>query len=366
LRENIFPKTAQKYYFCRKYKEMNLKTGDRVKFLNDIGGGVLTAFLNKNKAMVRTTDGFEIPVMINELIADKGDFESEKKPTPQPETPGKAEIKAPVKKTRESSEAKRLNTDEELCFAILPKSQGSDLFAYMINNSSYHIHYVITTHGDEETLLFDQGVMDSRTQMKIKKFLPDNINQIIRFDIQILFYQDDFFIPRDPVSLAVFMNPSEVYSGKALIENDYFDRKALVFSIINFKKKIGFSSGGGMDVSKMLNDKISNDKPAPIVREEKKSKNEPEEVDLHIEEIVESITGMSNSEIIDLQMARFKISLDTAILHKTKRIVFIHGVGNGKLKFTLRKALDEKYPDLQYQDASFKEYGYGATMVIIP
>jgi dsDNA-specific endonuclease/ATPase MutS2 len=51
--------------------------------------------------------------------------------------------------------------------------------------------------------------------------------------------------------------------------------------------------------------------------------------------------------------------------NKVRKMVFIHGVGNGKLKYELIKALNERYPDLVYQDASFKEYGYGATMVYL-
>jgi hypothetical protein len=342
---------------------MELKTGDRVKFLNDIGGGVITAFLDKKKVMVKTADGFEIPVLLGELVADTGNFMPDKK---QEMPPQKPEIKPAPKKNPLPSRPVVVSYDEEICFAILPKTQSSDLFAYLINNSSYNIHYVITTKGEEETLLFDQGTMESRTQMKIRKFLPKNLNHIMRFDIHVLFYKEDFFIPREPISHAVFMNPSEIYSGKALEENDFFDHKALVFSIVNFNKKSSLSHTGGLNVTELMNEKISNDKPEPISREEKKPRNGPEEIDLHIEAITDNFSGLSNSEIIDLQMARFKISLDTAIIHKTKRIVFIHGIGNGKLKFTLRKALDDKYPDLQYQDASFKEYGYGATMVLIP
>ena len=68
---------------------------------------------------------------------------------------------------------------------------------------------------------------------------------------------------------------------------------------------------------------------------------------------------------MDIQISRFTIALDGAIRGKTKKIVFIHGVGNGKLKYEIRKTLDSKYPKLRYQDASFKEYGYGATMVML-
>jgi dsDNA-specific endonuclease/ATPase MutS2 len=52
-------------------------------------------------------------------------------------------------------------------------------------------------------------------------------------------------------------------------------------------------------------------------------------------------------------------------MHKSKKIVFIHGVGNGKLKHELRRILDAEYKNLRYQDASFKEYGFGATMVLL-
>jgi hypothetical protein len=348
---------------------MILKTGDRVKFLNEVGGGILISFLDKTKGIVRTTDGFEIPVILNQLIADSGNYLDEKKPQKQEkheEQLKKEEIKSPPKVNPLPDAHKALIIDDELCFAILRKPQSSDLFAYMINNSSYNIHYVISIHGEEETLLFDQGSMDSGTQMKIRKFIPENLNQIMRFDIHILFYKDSFFIQRDPVSMAVFINPAEVYSGKALAANDYFDGKALVFTIFNFNKKSSFTSLGGLNISELLKEKSKYEKPNPAAREEKKTSNGPEEVDLHIESITDNYAGLSNSEIVDLQMARFKIALDTAVIHKTRSIVFIHGVGNGKLKFTLRKALDDKFPDLQYQDASFKEYGYGATMVIIP
>jgi hypothetical protein len=41
-----------------------IKIGDKVKFLNDVGGGVVTRFLNKNMVMVENYDGFEIPYPI--------------------------------------------------------------------------------------------------------------------------------------------------------------------------------------------------------------------------------------------------------------------------------------------------------------
>jgi dsDNA-specific endonuclease/ATPase MutS2 len=40
-------------------------------------------------------------------------------------------------------------------------------------------------------------------------------------------------------------------------------------------------------------------------------------------------------------------------------------VGQGVLKQEIAKLLKSKFPKYIFQDASFKEYGYGATMVIL-
>jgi dsDNA-specific endonuclease/ATPase MutS2 len=87
------------------------------------------------------------------------------------------------------------------------------------------------------------------------------------------------------------------------------------------------------------------------------------EVDLHIEALREEYAQLSNSEILRIQMNRFRTALEDAISNKAKRIVFIHGVGNGTLKLELRNELKRSYPECTYQDASFKEYGFGATLV---
>ena len=45
--------------------------------------------------------------------------------------------------------------------------------------------------------------------------------------------------------------------------------------------------------------------------------------------------------------------------------MFIHGKGEGVLRQAIIHELNYKYKHFQYQDASFQEYGYGATQVTI-
>ena len=52
-------------------------------------------------------------------------------------------------------------------------------------------------------------------------------------------------------------------------------------------------------------------------------------------------------------------------INKGKKIVFIHGKGEGVLRNAIMQEIRRKYPKCLSQDASFQKYGFGATMVII-
>ena len=47
---------------------MKIKQGDKVKFLNDVGGGTVTKIIDKNEVYILNDEGFEVPVYIKELL----------------------------------------------------------------------------------------------------------------------------------------------------------------------------------------------------------------------------------------------------------------------------------------------------------
>ncbi|MFC2118222.1 Smr/MutS family protein [Bacteroidota bacterium] len=97
-----------------------------------------------------------------------------------------------------------------------------------------------------------------------------------------------------------------------------------------------------------------------------KKKTPLKEVDLHINNLIDEYVGLTNTEIIEIQINHFRIALENAMKDKAEKIVFIHGIGNGTLKNSLRKELETRYnKSCSFQDASFREYGYGATLVFI-
>ena len=102
-------------------------------------------------------------------------------------------------------------------------------------------------------------------------------------------------------------------------------------------------------------------RPAPKPKE----RNAPKmEVDLHINQLVPSTRGMSNYDMLNIQIETAKRQLDFAMQKRIQKIVFIHGVGEGVLKEELY-SLFRRYENVNYYDADYQKYGLGATEVYI-
>ena len=88
------------------------------------------------------------------------------------------------------------------------------------------------------------------------------------------------------------------------------------------------------------------------------------EIDLHIESLIDSNRGMSNSEILAIQLKEFKNFYKRARDRHIRKLIVIHGVGEGVLKDDVRLFLSTK-DGVEYYDANYSDYGKGATAVEI-
>ncbi len=88
------------------------------------------------------------------------------------------------------------------------------------------------------------------------------------------------------------------------------------------------------------------------------------EIDLHIESLLESHFGMSNQEILTHQLKEFRNFINQAKTNHVKKLVVIHGVGEGVLKEEVLAIL-RKDEDVSYKDADYMFYGKGATEITV-
>jgi DNA-nicking Smr family endonuclease len=118
------------------------------------------------------------------------------------------------------------------------------------------------------------------------------------------------------------------------------------------------------DVNEVLSEKENPlRKNNPVKRA--KDRYEPTmEVDLHINQLVKSSKGMTNHDMLTLQLETARRQLDFAIQKRIQKVVFIHGVGEGILKIEL-DYLFGRYNNVKFYDANYQKYGLGATEVYI-
>jgi hypothetical protein len=362
---------------------MRIKVGDRVKFLNDTGSGEVTRIVDPKTALVQIDGGFEVPWLINDLVVDAGRYESdlEKDDDVTDETgnsPAEVDFRSASfsEKAGEESEQEPIG-DEEIVLAFLPDAHSADFETYLINSSSYHFKYVIAREQEGELVLFNEGTLEAGVKIELGSYRPGNLNDEERYRIQGIFFNAGFYQRIPPVDKVITVVASELYRAENRRESDYFLEKAVLFSLYDWRKpEAGREAPGEPKIQEMEIDTealkeamfakgdLSAETPVRSKKVELTS-TQPVEVDLHIEHLMDNHKSLTNSEILDIQMTRFRSELEQAIQNKTRRIVFIHGVGGGRLKHELRRALDTEYKKIRYQDASFKEYGFGATMVII-
>ncbi len=105
-------------------------------------------------------------------------------------------------------------------------------------------------------------------------------------------------------------------------------------------------------------------KPGVSVSRKKEREVPAMEVDLHIHQLVPDTRGMSNYDMLNIQMETAQRQLEFALKKNIRKVVFIHGVGAGVLKEELGFLL-RRYPQINYYDADYQKYGLGATEAYI-
>jgi hypothetical protein len=362
---------------------MKCKVGDRVRFLNDVGGGKVTRIV-KNTVYVLDEDDFEIPVMMSDIIVVAESAESGYSNSSRTNDNERIEkrgssisntLSAPIDITEANNlaEINFLESDEGLdsegdsigiFLAFVPVNQSdiveSKQQLYIINDSSYRVFYSVSQWADQSVTPINAGFVYPDSKELVKTFPRESLNTEITLNVQCLFFKNTAFVPQQPEFYDLRINPTKFFRAGSFSENDFFEEKALIFTIADSQKEELLKTLTNSNIDKVIKDKDL--KPNRI---EKVKEPEVEEVDLHIHELVENPNDFSPGQIIEMQLARFKVALEGGLKSKLRKMVFIHGVGNGKLKYELLKELDKNYPKLRYQDASFREYGYGATLVFL-
>ena len=343
-----------------------IKAGDKVKFLNAVGGGVVKSVINKTMVNVEDYDGFEIPTLISELVVldDAHSMNTERR---QAKIRANEKMEAaPVKKELPKTEPKYVaGKDTPDCYmAFVPQDSNNpvegELKVYMVNDSNNFVLYNYSHLKDKKYKSVESGKMNPNSKRYLESFSRFDLNDLPDFQFQLLFFREESSKLEVPVVKCLSVNPVKFFRMNSYAKTRFFNQNAMIFPLLGPDMEAEVTKLTVIDLSKIA---IEKEEPKVVVK--RTVSPDLVEIDLHIHELLEDTRGLTHHEMLEVQMGRFRNELETAIANGTRRIVFIHGVGNGTLKQELRQELTTKYKKYYFQDASFKEYGYGATMVIL-
>ena len=354
-----------------------IKIGDNVRYLDAVGGGVVTKFQSKDVILVLEPDGFETPVLARQVVVvEPTDAYNFTKETPNISKPNVAQVapKDPDEEPEFVLPPYQFNERDEtpegealsIYLAFLPSDikqlQTTDMDLYLINDSNYYVNFSLLS-GVESMTVREQGTIEPQTKLLIETINKTGLNDLEKIRFQAFAYKHKPFDPKPALDITFDMNLTKFYKLHSFRANDFFEESAMMCTIIkNDVMDLGLLIDPNALQQAILKKELANEPHKIVSSKEKKTALE---VDLHIHELVDNTNGMTNADMLRVQLDKFNEVMRANLKLKGQKIVFIHGKGEGILRKELEKELKQKYYKCSYQDASFQQYGFGATQVTI-
>ena len=334
---------------------MNFNLGDKVSFLNEALDGVVSKIINETSVEVTTTDGFGIPVLIEELVRIDNDIESVDRTN--------------LIKTNKISKGfhipTRLSIEKKtyLCFA---KSQNQDKDLYILNNTPFAQYYVLRIQKLGEWVLVYSGQIAKQSYMFVRSYADKDLNNFSKLLIDSINVDFSCKERELPKSSELKVKVQKFFKESSFSEIPILEKNAMLIDTTRILKP------NQVEKNVELKNAVSSiPKTKPLKRPKvvgkidlkmEKRKRNRGELDLHVEKLKVTFRGKSNAEIVQMQLDAAKSFIDNSILAGKREIILVHGVGNGRLKEELHKLLNGYY-GIKYEQADSRNYGDGATLV---
>jgi len=258
--------------------------------------------------------------------------------------------------------------------AIIPADKEnilkSAMDVYIVNHSDYQLLFNIYLNRSGTYHGFDFGYVDPESKLFLKSIERTEIQDWANGLVQLIFYMEGKAVPLQPASVTIAFKPVKVYKEESFQYEGLLRDHALIIDLTTTEKQAQYLKSENQTAENM---KLMAEKIAGSMRPESKPKKEGfldkhklddkiAEVDLHIGELTDDTSRLSNVDMLKIQMAYFEKCMDHARSEGLSKIIFIHGVGNGTLKNEILRFLRQTQ-GIDFYDASYARYGMGATEV---
>lgn len=352
------------------------KVGDTVRFLNSTGGGRIVRIEN-GIAHVEDQDGFEVPALLRECVvvmeasaASKGNAAQAAKNAPQQAAPSVKAAPEPELPRIETPDGDRINLVMAFEATNLKSLSNSEFDAVLVNDSNYFISFTFATRAENESgwTLRRAGTVEPNIVLTMCTFASSQLNAVDRALIQFIAYKDNkAYECKAPVSFETKIDNTKFFRLHCFKSNLYFDEPVIAIDIMKDDRTPSVITVDPKELQNAMREKndAADNNRRNVSKSSRPPKNDILEVDLHITELLDNTHGLSRADMLNRQIDEFRKVMDANLHNHGRKIVFIHGKGEGVLRQALLKELTHRYKGHDVSDASFREYGFGATQVVI-
>jgi len=348
---------------------MKFKVGDKVKFIDEMGGGVISKLIDTKLVKIKTDDGFEMPVMTTNLMPDYRAMQEEMPSPYKTQAPVVPVVEDEPEFVSEINPWGKIKEENGVYIAFEPHEQQwiltGDMDVILLNNTPYELLYNLFLKRDDKMEGVDFNSVPANSKIVIDTIAREDIEQWTSGYVQLLFHNDSPEKIYLPVHSVIDIKTGRFFKEGSYRSSTMLNSKAVIVTVITQNAMAVVSDN---ESSRKSDPVISSNKTQVIKKKQliddyKKAQGEAE-IDLHIAELVDNILGLSSMDMLKLQVDTFKKVLQSAITNDYNKVTFIHGVGNGVLKNAIIKELDD-YEGIENRMASISKFGVGAIDVII-
>ena len=234
-----------------------MKIGDKVRFVSEVGGGVISGFQGKNNeyVLVQDQDGFDIPMLRKDVVVidtddyniakvDTMGFKKKNKPAPAPEPeeePDSTDKPITYKpKPLERKEGEKLNVYLGFVPQNVKEISHTKFDAYLINDTNYYLSYTYACAENNSWTLRQQGEIEPNTKFFLEEFEFEDLNQIERVCIQFTAYKrDKFYLLKPAVDVQLRIDITKFYKLHTFQFSPFFEVPALVYDVVRNDQPAG-------------------------------------------------------------------------------------------------------------------------------
>lgn len=330
---------------------MKFSIGDKVLLKRTGEEGHVVSYIN-NQMMEIEINSVHFPVFIDEIDHPYLKWFTDKK-SKKPKKSAPEQLPVEKEKFRKPRMAKGIY----LSFLPVFKTEDMEdivdhLKIYLLNETPYDIRLSYDVRFSNESSFSHEGKLHAFGHLYLHNISYDDMNDQPRLHWQIKDADDKSKAVEEGV---LRIRPAKLFEhiNELLLNNEPSFAYRLIedFSVKAAEQTAGFI-------------------PPPPKKNELKKPSKMglhdlprHELDLHIEKLVDSTKGLSNTDMLHIQLSTLQRYLHLAILHRQQRMVIIHGLGKGVLRDEVHKLLKETPEVEKYSDGWHGNYGFGATEV---